>query len=328
MAVFQLLLKNSISLLTVFLFGSAGEIVTEKSGHLNLGIPGIVALGGLGGVVAECLYINNIPNYANPNPFLVVFIGIVGAILLGGLGGLIFSFFSVTLRCNQNVVGLCLTTFGVAIATFFFTNSQILSFDKLFYAGNIFKSMAFPGQTTSELGFFVEVFCSQGFLTYFSILVAIVVGVVLAKTKLGLKIRAVGENPAAADSTGISVTRIRYITTIVGAMIASLGGLYLIMDHGGGIDPASMDMESYGWLAVALVIFSMWKPSLAILGSFLFSVLATLPNVLSFSGAMKHFMDMLPYIMTIIVLIGTSAFKFKSNRAPAALGTSYFREDR
>jgi len=328
MAVFQLLLKNSISLLTVFLFGSTGEIVTEKSGHLNMGIPGIIALGGLGGVIGECLYINNIPNPAAPNVFLCIFIPIIFTILFGAIAGLLFSFFTVSLRCNQNVVGLCLTTFGVAITTFFFTSSKFLNFDYLFYAGNYFKSMIFPGKVTSELNFFVEVLFSHGFLTYFAILIAILVGFTLKKTNLGLAIRSVGENPSAADSTGINVTKYRYLTTMVGAMIASLGGLYLIMDHGGGVDPASMDMESYGWLAVALVIFSMWKPSLAILGSFVFSILATLPNVMSFSGANRHLMEMLPYVMTIIVLIVTSVFKFKSNKAPESLGLSYFREDR
>jgi len=325
---FRLLLKNSISLMTVFLFGSAGEIITEKSGHLNLGIPGIVALGGLGGVVGECLYINNISNPSTPNVFLCIFIPILFAMVFGGFGGLLFSFFSVTLRCNQNVVGLCLTTFGVGISTFFFTSSKFLNFDYLFYAGNYFKSMIFPNVITSTLNPVVDVLFSHGFLTYFAILIVIVCGFVLKRTKLGLAIRSVGENPGAADSTGLSVAKIRYITTIVGAMIASLGGLYLIMDHGGGVDPASMDMESYGWLAVALVIFSMWKPSLAILGSFLFSILATVPNVFSFQTQIKPIMEMLPYIMTILVLIATSVFKFKSNRAPAALGTSYFREDR
>jgi len=327
MTIFRLLLKNSINLMTVFLFGSAGEIVTEKSGHLNLGIPGIVALGGLGGVVGECLYLNNIPNPTAPNPFLCVFIAIVFAMLFGGLGGLLFSFFSVTLRCNQNVVGLCLTTLGVGLSVFFFTSSKFLSRDYLSFAAKYFKSMAFPGVTPSELNPIVDVLFSHGFLTYFSILLAIVCGFVLSKTKVGLAVRSVGENPAAADSTGLNVKKIRYVSTIIGAMIASLGGLYLIMDLGGGAD-FNVDMEGYGWLAVALVIFSMWKPTFAILGSFVFSMLSTLPTTLGFTGYQQKLMELIPYVMTIIVLIGTSIFKFKSNKAPAALGTSYFREDR
>lgn len=328
MAIFKLLLKNSISLMTVFLFGSAGEIITEKSGHLNLGIPGIVALGGLGGVVGGCTYINSIALDAQPNAFLCVFIPILFAIMFGAVGGLIFSFFSVTLRANQNVVGLCLTTLGVGITTFFLTNSQILNMNRLYVVGEFFKS-CFPKEVRSSLNPVVDVLFGQGILTYIAIVLVLVCGFVLARTKVGLSIRAIGENPAAADSIGINVTKYRYITTIVGAMIAALGGLYLIMDHGGGVDPAGMDMESYGWLAVALVIFSMWKPSLAILGSFVFSILATLPNVLDIKTAsIKHIVEMLPYIMTIVVLIITSAFKFKNNKAPAALGQSYFREDR
>jgi len=327
MSIFGTIIKEAIGLMTVFLFGSAGEIITEKSGHLNLGIPGIVSLGGLGGVVGECLYINNITNPSNPNPFLCVFIPIIFAMLFGGLGGLIFSFFSVTLRANQNVVGLTLTTFGVGITTLLFTSSAFLKKDFIFYAGKYFQSLFWPG-VSSGLNPFVDVVFNHGFLTYFAILVAIVCAIVLKRTKVGLSIRAVGENPAAADSTGLNVKKIRYLTTIVGAMIASLGGLYLIMDYTGGGEITGINLESFGWLAVALVIFSMWKPSLAILGSFVFSILMTLPKVYTPEGYLSYLMQMLPYVMTIIVLIITSVFKFKSNRAPAALGTSYFREDR
>ncbi len=314
--------------MTVFLFGSAGEIVTEKSGHLNMGIPGVMALGGLGGVLGECLYINNIADSLNPNPFLCIFIPIIFTIIFGALAGLLFSFFTVTLRCNQNVVGLALTTLGVAITTFFFTSSKFLNFDNLLNAGVYFQSMAFPGVPFAKLNGFVAIFFAQGFLTYLAIVVAIVCGFTIGKTRLGLALRSVGENPAAADSMGISVKKYRYVATIVGSMIASLGGLYLIMDYGGGADPAGIDIESFGWLAVALVIFSMWRPSFAIAGSFIFSLLSTLPNVIDAKGSQKFLLQLLPYVMTIVVLILTSILKLKNSKPPKALGTSYFREDR
>ena len=111
--------------------------------------------------------------------------------------------------------------------------------------------MAFPGVPFSKLNGFVAIFFAQGFLTYFAILIAIICGFVIGKTRLGLALRSVGENPAASDSMGISVNRYRYGATIVGAMIASLGGLYLLMDYGGGADPAGIDIEAFGWLAVA-----------------------------------------------------------------------------
>ncbi len=314
--------------MTVFLFGSAGEIVTEKSGHLNMGIPGIMALGGLGGVIGECLYINNIVNPLAPNPFLCVFIPMIFAVIFGGIGGLIFAFFTVTLRSNQNVVGLALTVLGVAFTTFFLTSSKFMNFSYLINAGVYFQSMAFPGVPSDQINGFVNIFFGQGFLTYFAILVAILCGFVIGKTRLGLSLRSVGENPAAADSMGISVNKYRYVATIVGAMIASLGGLYLIMDYAGGADPAGIDIESFGWLAVALVIFSMWRPSFAIAGSFVFSLLATLPNVIDVKGNIKFVLQLLPYVMTITVLIITSVLKLKNSKPPKALGTSYFREDR
>ena len=326
--VIRQLLASSISLMTVFLFGSAGEIVTEKSGHLNMGIPGIMAFGGLGGVIGECLYINNIANPTSPNPFLCIFIPILFTLLFGALAGLLFSFFTVSLRCNQNVVGLTLTIFGVAFATFFFTSSKFLNFDYLINAGVYFQSMIFPGTPSSDLNPVVEVLFSHGFLTYLAIVVAIVCGFMIKRTRIGLSLRAVGENPSAADSMGINVNKYRYIATIVGAMIASLGGLYLIMDYSAGADPAGIDIESFGWLAVALVIFSMWRPGFAILGSLIFSILATLPNVLDVQGYQKNLVELLPYLMTIIVLIITSILKLKNSNAPKALGTSYFREDR
>ncbi len=315
--------------MTVFLFGSTGEILTEKSGHLNMGIPGIISLGGLGGVLGGYVYMNSLANPLAPNPFLCVFIPILFTLLFGALAGLLFSFFTVSLRCNQNVVGLCLTILGVGISTFFFTNSTMLNFDKLVNAGVYFQSLFYPGVDPKSMNFGQAVFLSYGFLTYFAIIVALVVGFTLKRTNLGLAIRSVGENPAAADSIGINVNKYRYGSTIVGAMIASLGGLYLLMDLGGGADPAGIDMESFGWLAVALVIFSMWKPGLSILGSFIFSMLATLPNVIVLQSTyQKNLMELLPYVMTIVVLIITSVLKLKNSKPPKALGTSYFREDR
>lgn len=322
------LFKSAISLMTVFLFGSAGEILTEKSGHLNMGIPGIMALGGLGGVIGECLYINNIPITANPNPFLCVFIPIVFAMIFGGLGGLLFSFFTVSLRCNQNVVGLCLTILGAGITTFFFTSSRFLNFDRLLDAGAYFSSLFYPNVDPTSLNWFQNIFLSHGILTYLAIIVAIVCGFVIKRTKVGLTLRSVGENPAAADSMGISVSKYRYLSTIIGAAIAALGGLYLILDFSQGADPAGVEIEPYGWLAVALVIFSMWRPGFAILGSFVFSVLVVLPEALAFKGATLYVMKMLPYLLTIIVLIITSILKLKNANPPKALGTSYFREDR
>ena len=164
-------------------------------------------------------------------------------------------------------------------------------------------------------------------MVYLSIVVALICAFVLKKTRTGLHLRAVGEGPATADAAGISVTKYRYIATILGSGIAGLGGLGYIMDNLGGNWEYTID--AIGWLAIALVIFSLWKPNLAILGSFVFGALYKIGNYIpGISTTQKPLIKMLPYVVTIIVLIVTSIRNKKENQAPEGLGLSYFREER
>lgn len=313
------------------LYGSTGEIVTEKSGHLNLGIPGIMYVGAISSVIGSFLYENACGNDVNNmNSVLAVLIPFVCAVFGSVLMGLIYSFFTVTLRVNQNVTGLALTTFGVGIGNFFggslvkLTNSEMPSVILSKTSGFFNFELPFA----EKAGVIGELFFSHDFLTYFAIIVALVVSFVLNRTRVGLNLRSVGENPATADAAGINVIKYKYIATCVGSAIAGLGGLQYVMVYANGVW-SNNAFGDRGWMAIALVIFSIWKPSLAIIGSFLFGALCNLNNYIPGLGTeTQELFKMLPYVVTIIVLVFTSMRKKREYQPPASLGVSYFREDR
>ena len=322
---FVTFIRNAIRFSTIFLFGSTGEIITEKSGHLNMGTPGIMCLGGIGAVLGERLYLLSIGNDVDLiNPFLCVFIPVLMTILFGALGGLFFSFLTVTLRCNQNVVGLTLTTFGVGLNAFIL--ARVPRGAGFTYASVYFYKL-FPDTLVSSTGWFGEIFLGHGFLVYLAIILAVITTIVVKKTNIGLSLRSVGENPATADAAGLSVSKFRYFATMIGGAIAALGGLFYIMDYLGG--SVEYTIDRYGWMAVALVIFSMWNPSISIFGSFLFGALYIMPSFLDgLTFADKELIKLVPYAVTILVLVITSLFNRKETQPPAALGLTYFREDR
>ena len=311
-------LVSSIRLGMAFLFGSTGETITEKSGHLNLGIPGVMCVGASCGCFAEYLYLSNAG--MNANYFLAVFIPIIATLFGGALMGLIFSFLTVTLRANQNVTGLALTTFGVGLSDY-----MIAETGAVYSKGSRYFTTALP--FADDMGWFGELFFSHGILIYLAIIIAVVVSFILTKTRVGLNLRAVGENPATADAAGISVSKYRYASTCIGCAIAGLGGLSFIMDYLNGNWEYCID--AIGWLAIALVIFTVWKPNLAIPGSIIFGALYIASSYITgVSFASKEIFKMLPYIVTIIVLIFTSIRDKKENQPPQALGLAYFREER
>lgn len=312
------------------LFGSTGEILTEKSGNLNLGIPGIMYVGAISGVAGAFLYEQSLADISMINPALAVLIPFLSCFIGAFLMGLIYSFLTVTLRANQNVTGLALTTFGVGIGNFFggslikLVKTDVPSIS-LSATSKIFKTaLPFAG----KLGWFGDVFLSYGFLTYLAIIVALAASYLLNKTRIGLHLRAVGESPETADAAGINVSRYKYLFTCFGSAIAGLGGLYYVMDYANGVW-SNNAFGDRGWLAIALVIFALWKPSVSILGSILFGALYVIPTYIpNISVSTKKLFEMLPYVVTIIVLIITSARNKKENQPPAALGISYFREER
>lgn len=323
---FATIINKSIVQGIPLLFGSTGEIITEKSGNLNLGIPGIMYMGGSAGVIGAYLYERAVEV---PHPFWCIVIPLLSALLGSALLAFVYSFLTITLRANQNVTGLALTTFGVGFGDFFGG-----SMTKIFgEGGNLsVKTTADYFKTTlpfaDDLGAFGTIFFNYGFLVYLAIVIALISAWVLKKTRIGLHLRAVGENPATADAAGISVTKYKYIATIVGGAIAGLGGLYFIMDYTGG-SWTNGGFGDRGWLAIALVIFALWKPNVSILGSILFGGLYIAYSYISgLSRSALAIFNMLPYIVTIVVLIITSARNKKENRPPESLGLAYFREER
>lgn len=310
------------------LFGSTGEILTEKSGNLNLGIPGIMYVGAISGVAGAFLYEQSCGG--NVNALLAIVIPLLACVIGSLLMGLIYCFLTVTLRANQNVTGLALTTFGTGIGNFFggslitITKSDVPSIS-LSATSKAFKT-ALP--FADKLGKFGDLFLSYSFLAYLAIIIAFVASHVLNKTRVGLHLRAVGESPATADAAGINVTKYKYFATCIGSIVAGLGGLYYVMDYANGVW-SNNGFGDRGWLSIALVIFALWKPSVTIIGSFLFGLLYVIPTYLpGISVNAKKLFEMLPYVVTIFVLILTSIREKREDQPPASLGLAYFREER
>ncbi len=313
------------------LFGSVGEIITEKSGHLNLGIPGVMYVGAISGVIGSFMYENACGNdIANMNPFLSVCIPLLCSIIGSILMGLIYSFFTVTLRANQNVTGLALTTFGIGLGNFF-GGSLIKLVDSDMPSIALTKTSRFFTQKlpfADDLGGVGEVLFSHDFLTYTAIIIAVLATLVLKRTRVGLNLRSVGENPATADAAGINVTRYKYLATMVGSAVAGLGGLQYVFAYANGVW-SNNAFGDRGWMAIALVIFALWNPSLAIAGSFLFGALCNANNYIQGLGTeTQELFKLLPYVVTIIVLVFTSMRKKREHQPPESLGLSYFREER
>lgn len=326
MSVIIMFIQQAIVQAITMLFGATGEIITERSGNLNLGVPGIMYIGGISGLMGAFFYEKD-----NDNPQVAVGVLIAMICCLGAsaLAGLLFTFLTVTLRANQNVVGLALTTFGTGFGNFF--------------GGSISKLAGGVGQIsvkTTASGFQAKIpFLSKipvlgtllfgyGFLTYTAILLAIVCTYILKRTRVGLQLIAVGEDPATADAAGIDVNKYKYVATIVGSMMAGLGGLYFIMEYLGGTW-GNNGFGDRGWLAVALVILALWNPANAIWGSILFGALYILYIYIpGLSRAMQELFRMAPYVVTIIVLVATSKRNRPEDQPPKSLGLSYFREDR
>ncbi len=311
------------------LYGSTGEIITQKSGNLNLGIPGVMYVGAISGVIGAFFYENSASNL---NPALAILIPMLCCLLGSLLMGLLYCFLTVTLRANQNVTGLAMTTFGVGFGNFFggslikLVGSDVPSIALSATSSCFSKSLPFA----SSMGWFGKLFLSYGFLAYLAVAIALAASYFLHHTRKGLHLRAVGENPNTADAVGIDVSKYKYIATCAGCMIAGLGGLYYVMDYACGVW-SNDAFGDRGWLAIALVIFTIWRPNLSILASFLFGGLYIL--YLYIPTGMDHMelqelYKMIPYVVTLVVLVVTSIRSKRENQPPASLGVPYFREER
>ena len=308
------------------LYGTVGEIVVEKSGSLNLGVEGIMAVGAIFGYICGC--------YANS-----LLVGILVAFLAAAFCGLLFAVLTVSLQANQNITGLTLTTFGLGVYFFVGNGLKAVNWPVMGDYANIqngFADLAIP--FLSDIPLLGNGLFNHNVLVYLGIVIAVVMWWYLNRTTPGLKLRAVGENPAAADSVGINVTLMKYLHICLGCGIMGIGGYYMGLNMSGSFN-SSCWINGYGWIAVALVIFANWNPAMAILGTFVFGFFNTLrvsgtslalafPEVLGWLAAVPtQVYQALPFVITAIVLVVTSV-RSKQGGVPAALGVNYFREER
>ena len=321
------LIQAAVVFGTVIMLGCIGEILSEKSGSLNLGVPGIMYIGAIAALIGVFFYENAVKV---PNPLLCILIALICGFAASFAAGLLFSFLTITLRANQNVTGLTLTIFGSGLANFFGGSLNKLAGG----VGQISVSATSAAFRThipllSDIPVVGPLLFHYGFMVYVAIITAILLQFFLSKTSAGLNLRAVGENPEAADAAGIHVTRYKYLATCVGAGITGLGGVYYVMDYIKGTWANDGSIEKLGWLAVALVIFTTWKPKNSIWGAYVFGLLYwAYYYIPGLTRSSQEIFKMLPYVVTIVVLIVISFRNKKENLGPAHLGRSYFREDR
>ncbi len=312
------------------LFGVLGEILSEKSGSLNLGVEGMMFMGGVGGLM--CIY-GYEKLVERPSAVLIVLIGLVASMLFAGFGAFLYSVLTISLRANQNVTGLALTIFGVGFGNYFGEAIAQKSPNGAFAVGATakaaFNSAIFPKALT-DIPIAGKLLFSHNFMVYLVIAMAILFALFLKKTRTGLNLRAVGENPATADAAGVSVSRYRYAAVCTGGGITGLGGLYLVMNASCGVGGAWVHncIDGYGWLAVALVIFSVWSPARAIFCALIFGGLSVMRYYYPLAAIPAAIYDIMPYLVTVLVLIVMSMRRSRGNQPPASLGLAYFREDR
>lgn len=293
---------------TPILYATLGEIITEKAGILNLGLEGIMLVGAYTGFAAT---------YKTGNPW----IGVIAAFLIGGLMAAIHAFITITLKGNQVVSGLALTMFGTGASSLLgrsYIGFTIKGLDKI------------PLPILSDIPVIGPVLFNNDALIYVSFVLVLLLYMFFSRTRNGLYLRAVGDNPWAADAMGINVDRTRYIYTLIGGGIVAVGGAYMSIAYTKMW--AELMTAGRGWISVALVIFAIWNPFRAAFGAYLFGGVEAFQLRLQAAGTSipTPLLMMLPYIMTILVLFFISVSQGKGILfgAPASLGQPFFREER
>jgi simple sugar transport system permease protein len=306
MDAFIALLATAVSAGTPLLYAALGEILCERSGVLNLGVEGMMLAGAVCGFLVAV---------ETKSPAA----GIVAAMLAGGALAAIHAFMTTTLRVNQIISGLALALFGTGLSSYI--GKHLIGVPLPVGPAPV----PFPG--LSEIPLLGPVFFRQDLLVYVSYLLVPLAWCWIHRTRPGLHLRAVGENPATADAMGVNVYRVRYACIIAGGMLAGLGGAYLSLFYA----PCWVEnmTAGRGWIALALVIFAVWSPLRAMTGAWLFGGIEALGFRIQILGAAvsPFFLKMLPYLFTIFVLVAFTAWSRKKRiRAPEALGLPYERE--
>ncbi len=300
---------------TSLLYATLGETLTERAGILNLGVEGMMLMGAMSAFAA-----------AYHTGSLAA--GVLTAMLVGGILALIHAFLSITLRADQVVSGLSLTIFGTGLASFLGQRLGPEGKPLVGLIGPQFKRFPLPG--LSQVPFVGESLFHQDLLVYCMYLLVPLAWYFLYKTRPGLHLRAVGENPHTADAMGIDVIGVRYFYTILGGMLVGLGGAHLSLAYTPGWTENLTGGR--GWIAIALVIFAMWDPLRAVVGAILFGGINAVQFRMQAAGTTipAAFLNMLPYLFTVVVLVLITWWETFRKRvgAPAALGLPYMREER
>ena len=321
------LIKAAVLNGTPLLFGTSGEILTEKSGNLNLGVEGLMFMGGAFGLMGAYYYDQAAGAAANGK--VAVLIALACAFLAGCFGSLIFSFLTISLRANQNVTGLALTIFGTGVGQFVGEQMRLQAGRDISVSNLLKNAFADPvmPQGLQNIPVLGQVLFSYNGFVYLGIAMTIVMSLFLNRTRKGLYLKAVGESPQAADAAGIDVARYKYLATVIGGGISAIGGMVYTMTIAGTVwNHRALSGE--GWVAVALVIFCLWKPLNALWGSVLFGGLMIMYLRVPISFIPSQIYKVVPYIVTAIVLVIVSMRQRKEDQPPQSLGLPYFREER
>ncbi|MDI6881052.1 MAG: ABC transporter permease [Desulfitobacteriaceae bacterium] len=301
------LLAAAITAGTPILFAALGELITERAGITNLGVEGIMLVGAVAGFMAAV---------ATGSPWL----GLLAAMLAGGGMAFIHAILTITLRANQVVSGLSLVIFGTGLSGYLGKNYVGIPVPQSF--------TPVPLGPLADIPFLGPIFFKHDILVYLSFVLVIILFFYLYRTRPGLNLRALGENPAAVDALGLNVFALKYIYVVIGGMLSGIGGAYLSLAYA----PSWLEnmTAGRGWIAVALVIFALWNPVRAMLGAYLFGGIDSLGFRLQVVGVgiSPFILDMLPYLFTVLVLVFVVARHKGRLTAPGALGLPYDREER
>ncbi|MFA6689064.1 MAG: ABC transporter permease [Sphaerochaetaceae bacterium] len=322
------LLVASVTFGTVLMYGTLGEILTEKSGNLNLGVEGIMYMGGAFGLAGAFTYEKAV-GVAASNGFVAIVIAVVAAFAAGAIASLIYGFITITLRANQNVTGLALTIFGTGVGQFTGEFMRVREGGYVALSNHLkgaFTFQIFPS-FLRDIPVIGRILFSHNAFFYIAIALAVAMHFFFQKTKTGMYLRSVGESPSTADAAGINITKYKYLATIIGGGISAIGGMVYITTTAGCVWNHE-GLSGVGWLAVALVIFCMWRPLNAIWGSILFGALMIMYLRVRVAFIPTEIYKILPYIVTVVVLVFSSMRNNKEKQPPASLGVNYFREER
>ncbi len=301
------ILAATVTAGTPILYAALGELIIERAGIINLGVEGIMLIGAVTGFIVSVVFDNS-------------WLGLLAAMVAGGLITSIHAFLTITLRANQVVSGLALTLFGTGLSGYL---------GKAYIGIPVTHPFAVqPLPLLKDIPVLGKVLFNHDILVYISFLLVPLLWMFMYRTRPGLLLRAIGENPAAADAIGAKVFVLRYVYVIMGGMLCGVGGAYLSLAYA----PSWLEnmTAGRGWIAVALVIFALWNPLRAMVGAYLFGGIDALGFHLQVLGVTisPFFLNMMPYLFTIIVLVMVMQRQGGRLTAPGALGIPYDREDR